>query len=78
MLVLTRRPNETLIIGETGDIRLTILSLKYNEARIGIHAPKNIPIHREEIYQRLCQQNRFLLNRHLDYAMLNRIKDEKE
>lgn len=47
MLVLTRRENESLVIG--GDIKLTILSVKGGQVRIGIDAPKEVAIHREEI-----------------------------
>lgn len=48
MLVLTRRTNESLMVGE--EIRITILSIKGNQVRIGIEAPKDIPVHREEVY----------------------------
>jgi len=47
MLVLTRKENETLVIN--GDIRLTILSVKGGQVRVGIDAPKEIPVHREEL-----------------------------
>ena len=47
MLVLTRRENESLVIG--GDIKLTVLSVKGGQVRIGIDAPKEIAIHRQEI-----------------------------
>ncbi|KLN97371.1 carbon storage regulator CsrA [Moellerella wisconsensis] len=55
MLVLTRRASEVLIIGD--DIKITILSIKGNQVRIGVDAPKNIPVHREEIYQRIQAEN---------------------
>ncbi|MEI9600407.1 carbon storage regulator CsrA [Moellerella wisconsensis] len=55
MLVLTRRASEVLIIGD--DIKITILSIKGNQVRIGVDAPKNIPVHREEIYQRIQVEN---------------------
>lgn len=55
ILVLTRRASEVLIIGD--DIKITILSIKGNQVRIGVDAPKNIPVHREEIYQRIQAEN---------------------
>ena len=51
MLILTRRTNETLMIGD--DIEITVLSVKGNQVRIGIKAPNNVAVHREEIYQRI-------------------------
>jgi carbon storage regulator len=51
MLILTRRQNESLKIGD--HVTITILALKNNQVRIGIDAPKNVPVHREEIYQRI-------------------------
>lgn len=55
MLVLSRKIGETIKVGEV--VSLTILSIKGRQVRLGIEAPKNLPIHREEIYQRLIQEN---------------------
>ena len=51
MLILTRRANESLMIGD--DIKITVLGIKGNQVRIGIDAPKDVAVHREEIYQRI-------------------------
>lgn len=54
MLVLTRKVHEKLIIN--GDIQVEILGFKGNQVRIGIAAPKDIPVHREEIQLKIQQQ----------------------
>ena len=54
MLILTRRVGEKLMIGD--DISVTILGVKGNQVRIGVHAPSDITIHREEIYDRVCRE----------------------
>jgi len=51
MLILTRRVGETLMVGDS--IRLTVLGVKGNQVRIGINAPKDVAVHREEIWLRI-------------------------
>lgn len=59
MLILTRRVGESIIIGE--DIVITVLGVKGNNVMIGIDAPKNIPVHREEIKQRIDYRKQQIL-----------------
>ena len=51
MLILTRRIGETVVIGD--DVKITVLGVKGNQVRLGVDAPKDVSVHREEIYQRI-------------------------
>lgn len=54
MLILTRRVGETIMIGN--DVTVTVLGVKGNQVRVGINAPKNVAVHREEIYERIKRE----------------------
>jgi carbon storage regulator len=55
MLILTRRVDETLMIGD--EITVTVMGVKGNQVRLGINAPKSVAVHREEIYARVVQES---------------------
>ena len=54
MLILTRRVGETLMIGD--EVSVTVLGVKGNQVRIGVNAPRDVSVHREEIYERIKQE----------------------
>ena len=54
MLILTRKAGETLMIGD--NVSVTVLRIKGNQVRLGVHAPRDISIHRKEIYNRILSE----------------------
>lgn len=54
MLILTRRVGESLMIGD--EVNVTVLGIRGNQVRIGVDAPKDVAVHREEIYERIQQE----------------------
>ena len=62
MLILTRKVGERVLIGE--DISITVLSVRGNQVKLGVQAPKEVSVHREEIYQRILQSK----DEHIDGA----------
>ena len=60
MLILTRKVGERVLIGD--DISITVLSVRGNQVKLGVQAPKEVSVHREEIYQRILQ----LKDEHVD------------
>jgi carbon storage regulator len=55
MLILTRRVGESLKIGD--EVSVTVLDIKGNQVRLGVDAPRDVPVHREEIFQRIAEEN---------------------
>jgi carbon storage regulator len=56
MLTITRREGESFVIGKNGEIKVTILNIKENRALVGIEAPQDVPIYREEVYLKVLEE----------------------
>jgi carbon storage regulator len=55
MLVLTRRLNQSIMVGE---IEVTVIEVRGDQVRLGIHAPRDVPVHRKEVYLQVQEENR--------------------
>lgn len=76
MLILSRKPGESVIIGET--IQIRILEVKGESVKIGIEAPRETPVHRQEVYEAILQENRAAANVEKDIFVLLPQKVDKE
>ena len=56
MLVLSRQRDETIVIGE--DIEVTVVDIRGDKVRLGISAPKHVPVHRKEVFEAIKRENR--------------------
>ena len=59
-LILTRKVGESIFIGDKAQINISVLGIKGAQVRIAIDAPKNVPVHREEIYKKISSENKLL------------------
>ena len=75
MLILTRRTGEAIYIGEEAAITVKILNVRGNQVRLGITAPKDLPVHREEIYQRIQDEHENYAD---DYSPGNEANESNE
>jgi len=58
MLVLTRRKKQEILIGENGEVLIKIMDIRGQEVHIGIEAPKEVPVHRKEVYERIKDEEK--------------------
>ncbi len=71
MLALSRKINESIMLGN--DIEITVLEIKGDQVKIGINAPKSIPIYRKEIYLQIQEENRTAASEQIDTATVNKL-----
>ena len=74
MLVLTRRPGESIVVGE--NIVITVIEIKGGQVRIGIDAPREVDVYREEIYEQVTQENLSAIAN--VEAIRNAVQDQKD
>jgi carbon storage regulator len=75
MLVLTRKKNESIVIGD--DIKITIVDVRGDQVKLGITAPKNVSVHREEIYLEIQKENQLAANSKVAIDQLNSLWQKK-
>ena len=71
MLALARKTNQSIMIGN--DIEITLLEIKGDQVKIGIHAPKSVPIYRKEIYVQIQDENKKASEGEIDVEALNKL-----
>jgi carbon storage regulator len=76
MLVLTRKRNESIIIGD--DVKVTIVEVKGDQVKLGITAPKQVSVHREEIYLEIQKENQLAASSRTEFDQLNAFWQGKE
>jgi carbon storage regulator len=75
MLVLTRKNNESIVIGD--DVTITIVEVRGDQVKLGINAPKNVSVHREEIYLEIQKENQLAANAAVAIDQLNSLWQKK-
>jgi carbon storage regulator len=75
MLVLTRKKNESIVIGD--DVKITIVDVRGDQVKLGITAPKNVSVHREEIYLEIQKENQLAANSAVAIDQLNSLWQRK-
>ena len=71
MLALARKINQSIMIGS--DIEITLLEIKGDQVKIGINAPKSVPIYRKEIYMQIQDENKKASEGEIDVELLNKL-----
>ena len=74
MLVLTRKPEESIILGS--DIEIKILGIEDGKVKLGIEAPKNVEIHRKEVYLEIQEENRQAAGQKIDADALKKMMEK--
>ena len=76
MLILTRKMGESIIIGTNREIEITVLNINGNQVRLGVVADKDIPVHRDEIYQRIQKPQQNTRQQKIAYAIPEDLIDQ--